>query len=266
MVYAIVAVIILIIDQAVKYWTTLNLAENATQDFIPNILELTNVHNDGAAYGLFSGEGARWIFVGLTVVFAILIIYLLSKDVISGKMGKWTIVMVLAGGLGNCIDRVINGYVVDMFHFQFPVFGRDYPVFNVADMFISVCGVLFCIWLIFHKREPKAAVDAAASAQRQRAAATPDYMSQLEKPVAEAKVELAEPEYIEQPVRRQAPTMPSIPTRGADPFAEFTAPAQPTRPAPQPMAKPQAAPAPAAPKKSGDEFSLDSILAEFKDI
>lgn len=266
MVYAIVAVLVLIIDQAVKYWTTLNLAEGATQTFIPNIVELTNLHNDGAAYGLLSGADARWIFVALTIVFAIFIIYLLSKDVISGKMGKWTIVLVLAGGLGNCIDRIINGYVVDMFHFTFPVFGRDYPVFNVADMFVSVCGVLFCLWLIFHKRPEPVAETAGSAEQRQRAAATPDYMSQMQKPVAEARVELSEPEPVAQAPRRPAATMP---TMGADPFAEFGGPVQPARPAAQPAAqpapRPAAAPA-AAPKKSEDEFSLDSIMAEFKDI
>lgn len=267
MAYAIVAVIILIIDQAVKYWTTLNIAVGDTHAFIPGILELTNVHNNGAAYGIFSDANARWIFVALTIIFSIVIIWALSKDIIAGKMGRLTIVLVLAGGFGNCIDRIINGYVVDMFHFtlplSFPVFNSDYPVFNVADMFISICGILFCIWLIFHKRPEKEKASPKAHETHEKPVRTPDYMAQMEKPVAEAKIELSRPA-----VKPAAPTQqPRSANFGADPFADWNAPESTVPAAP---AAPAAAPAqpakPAAAKKSEDEFSLDSIMAEFKDL
>lgn len=264
MAYAIVVVIILIIDQAIKYWTTLNIAVGDTHAFIPGILELTNLHNDGAAYGLLSGANARWIFVALTIVFSIVIIWALSKNVIAGKMGRWTIVLVLAGGLGNCIDRIINGEVVDMFHFllpkSFPVFNLDYPVFNLADMFISICGVLFCIWLIFHKRPKKEKVGPKVHEAHEKPVRTPDYMAQIEKPVAEAKIELSRPA-----VRPAAPAQqPSSASFGADAFADWNAPESPAPSAPS--AAPAQPAKPAAAKKSEDEFSLDSIMAEFKDL
>ena len=263
MAYAIVLVIILIIDQAVKYWTTLNIALNDTHSFIPGVLELTNVHNPGAAYGLLSDANARWIFVALTLAFTILVIWILSKGIISGKMGRWTIILVLSGGLGNCIDRIINGYVVDMFHFtlpeSFPVFNSGYPVFNVADMFISICGALFCIWLIFHKQPKKEKAAPEIRETREKPVRT-DYISQMEKPVAEAKIELSRPA-----VRPAAPAQqPSPASFGSDPFADWNAPDSAAVPAP--AAAPAQQPKPAAAKKPGDEFSLDSIMAEFKDL
>ncbi|NCC66724.1 MAG: signal peptidase II [Clostridia bacterium] len=264
MAYAIVAVIILIIDQAVKYWTTLNIAMGDTQAFIPGILELTNLHNSGAAYGLFSEANARWIFVALTIVFSIVIIWALSKNVIAGKMGRWTIVLVLAGGLGNCIDRIINGEVVDMFHFilplSFPVFNSDYPVFNLADMFISICGVLFCIWLIFHKRPKKEKVGPKVHETHDKPVRTPDYMAQMEKPVAEAKIELSRPA-----VKPATPAQqPNSVAFGADTFSDWNIPESSAASAPAPV--PAQQPKPATAKKPGDEFSLDSIMAEFKDL
>lgn len=261
MAYAIVAVIILILDQAVKYWTTVNIALNDTASFIPGFIELTNIHNPGAAYGLL--KGFTWLFIPLTIIFVVAVIVMLSKNIIKGQFGRWTIVLVMAGGIGNCIDRIINGYVVDMFHFVFPVFGRDYPVFNVADMFISVCGVLFCIWLIFHKEPKKETVDGGrarrAPKHPERPVKGPDYMSQLQKPVAEAKVELNAP--------ARAAEAPAQPMRRTpdDAFAEWSGSAVTGKPAePTVQTQPENAPAKSA-KKSDDEFSLESIMAEFKD-
>lgn len=272
MAYAIVAVIILILDQAVKYWTTVNIALNDSMSFIPGFIELTNIHNEGAAYGIF--KGMTWLFIPLTIIFVIAVIYMLVKNVIDGKFGRWTILMVMAGGIGNLIDRIINGKVVDMFHFVFPVFGRDYPVFNVADMFISICGVLFCIWLIFHKSPKEETANGApvkkAPKQPVRPVRGPDYMAQLQKPIAEAKVELSSPNRTaEAPVQ----TLP----KSDDVFAEWSA-STVTGKAADPISRPaqgaadsqEARPAKAsaetnAKKNSDDDFSLESIMAEFKD-
>ncbi len=301
MLYAIAAVIVLIIDQATKYWTILNLIPNGTaKPFIPGFIELVNVHNTGAAFGIFDGGWARWIFVVLTLIFTVAVIYMFSKNIISGGLGRWSLVMVLAGGLGNCIDRMFNGYVVDMFHFQF----MEFAVFNVADIFITVFGIVFCCFLIFHK-EPQKETKSTSSRPLPRATERPkkgaDYLTQLQKPVIEGR------EAIETERRNSAPppmddgfsawnmpqsepkvapnTPPSAPASrrpavqsGGRPVApeprdfsvsqqepprkaphsEFTAPAAnpftdtPSRPTP-------------APKKSGSEFNIEDIIAEFKD-
>jgi signal peptidase II len=213
MVYAIVAVIVLIIDQAVKMWIVRSdIIYGMSREFIPGFMDLTHHHNTGMAFGLFADTSwGRWFFIALTLVFCAVIIYLLSRNIIRGRAGRWLIVLVMAGGLGNCIDRVINGYVVDMFDFSFKIFGQDFPIFNVADMFVTVCGIAFCLWLIFHK-EPfeektaggppkprnKAELERARSKAiqqriREQTLAEPhqdDYITQLKKPVATAKNDL----------------------------------------------------------------------------
>lgn len=165
MLYAIAAVIALIIDQAVKYWTTAHIVLNAgTKKLIPGFIHLTNLHNTGAAFSFL--EGARWFFIVLCIVFVAAVIFLLAKNIIKGNAARWMSVMVLAGAVGNCIDRIINGYVVDMFEFEFKIFGMSFPVFNVADILITVGGILFCIFFLLEPSEPKksAVSDAAAKA------------------------------------------------------------------------------------------------------
>ena len=108
---------------------------------IPGLFQFTYVQNTGAAWSSF--EGQLWLFALVFAVFAAFIIW----ELITKKMGfkafeRWCLVAVFAGGLGNMIDRLRLGYVVDMIHLEF----MDFPVFNVADCFIC-CG---CIGLIVH--------------------------------------------------------------------------------------------------------------------
>lgn len=153
MIYAIVIVLILIGDQAVKLWTTNNIVLGAIGEdcvsLIPGVVHLTNVHNYGAAFSIL--QNARWILVAVTAVFVIVVIILIGSEIIHTGFGRWTVCLVLAGAIGNCIDRILYGYVVDMFEFEF----FSFPVFNVADIFITVAGILFCIHLILHN-EPEA--------------------------------------------------------------------------------------------------------------
>lgn len=248
MAYAIVTVIVLIIDQAVKYWTTVNIELNETISFIPGFIELTNIHNTGAAYGIL--KNVDWLLISMPLLFGVAVIVILSKNIIKDKFGRWTLLLVMAGGLGNCIDRIINGYVVDMFHFEFY---QSYPVFNVADMFISICGFLFCLYLIFHKsptKEAEVQTDDKISKKPDHAKG-PDYMSQIQKTVAEAKFELGSPD-------RQLNHKANV---ANDPFADLSVASIEKTDAPKmPEGKPTA-----ANSLSDDEFSLDSIMAEFKE-
>ncbi|MCD7829125.1 MAG: signal peptidase II [Clostridiales bacterium] len=165
MVYAIATVLVLILDQAVKFWTTKNILLDAIGDecatLIPGVIHLTNVHNYGAAFSIL--ENARWLLVLVSLIFVIAIIVLISMEIIHTPFAKWTAVLVMAGALGNCIDRVLYGYVVDMFELEF----MNFAVFNVADMFITVCGILFCIHVIVYK-EPEAVRNANESPAARR--------------------------------------------------------------------------------------------------
>ena len=148
MLYAIFAVLVIILDQGMKYWVSGAIhMESAGETFIPGILSLVNVHNDGAAFGFLAGSNARIYFIILTGIFTIAVIVALATKFISGPLARWSLVMVTAGGLSNCIDRVLYGYVQDMFKCEFV----NFPVFNVADIVITIFALLFVLAVIFER-------------------------------------------------------------------------------------------------------------------
>lgn len=212
MLYAIVAILALILDQAVKYWTTANIVLNTGEKaLIPGFLRLTNVHNDGAAFSIL--EGQRWFFVVLCIVFVAVVTYMLVKNVIKSAPARWTAVLVMAGAVGNCIDRIINGYVVDMFEFEFLIFGKPFPVFNVADIFITVCGILFCIFFLLEPTDNTARKNIAKAAAAMGEAEEPVKKAAPVKKVRRAKIEI--PDF---PQRPKADVPAHDPN---DPFAEW---------------------------------------------
>ena len=147
MLYSIVAMLVVILDQAVKYWVTNTLMGYDIVKFIPGVISLVNVPNDGAAFSMLSGGGARIYFIIVTVVFCVAVILALATNFISGRVARWSLVMVAAGGFANCIDRVIYGYVVDMFKVEL----FNFAIFNVADIFITVFAIVFALAIIFEK-------------------------------------------------------------------------------------------------------------------
>lgn len=151
MLYAIVALLVVIADQAVKYWVAADtvISTVGIRKLIPGVVSLVNVHNDGAAFSFLSGGGARIGFILVCGVFTVFVIIALATNMISGKVGRWSAVMVAAGGIGNCLDRILYGYVQDMFMLEFV----NFAVFNVADIFITVFCIVFILYVIFGMRE-----------------------------------------------------------------------------------------------------------------
>ena len=149
MLYSIVGLLVIILDQAVKYWVQNTLFGTDIVKFIPGVISLVNVHNDGAAFSFLSGSGARIYFIIATGIFTVLVIIALATNFVSGKVSRWSLVLVTAGGLGNCIDRVIYGYVQDMFKVEL----FNFAIFNVADVFITVFAIVFVLAMIFEKPE-----------------------------------------------------------------------------------------------------------------
>ena len=146
MLYAIFAVLVIILDQGVKLMVSDVIHVEAGQTLIPGILSIVKVPNYGAAFGFLSDSNPRIFFIILTGVFTLAVIIALATKFISGPLARWSIVMVTAGGISNCIDRVIYGYVLDMFKFE-PM--PNFPVFNVADIFITIFAILFVLAIIF---------------------------------------------------------------------------------------------------------------------
>ena len=157
MFYTIIGIIVIILDQAVKLLVTNTITGDAPiKELIPGVLSLVSVRNDGAAFSFLAGGGARIWFIILTGIFTLLVIIALATNFISGKFGRWCMVLVVAGGLSNCLDRILYGYVLDMFKIEL----FDFAVFNVADIFITVGCIAFILYILFGgEKEPEPDAD-----------------------------------------------------------------------------------------------------------
>ena len=244
--YAIVAILILIADQGLKYWVTVNIAlDTGHVTLIPGVLELTNIHNNGAAFSMLK-HAPHWIFIIFTLVFAAIAVFCLRRNVVHGKVGRWSVVLVLAGAVGNCIDRILSGYVVDMFNFLFVRFA----VFNLADVFIVVAGITLCLHVIFYRGDDGADDAAPKTARRQRTGAAHDAPKARRLHLPARRKPDAAPEASTKPAPNAAPAAaaPEAAPAPDDLFAAWNrAPvaAQPVTPAAPEAAAP--APKPAAP-------------------
>ena len=133
------------VDQFTKYLTMTNI--DGVVPFIPNFLSFTYAQNDGAAWSILRGQ--MWLFVLIFAVMTVLVLVeYFKKPMPFTKFERWCIAAVYAGGLGNIIDRIFRGKVVDMIQLDF----MDFPVFNVADCFITCgCIALFISLAFFNK-------------------------------------------------------------------------------------------------------------------
>ena len=136
----IVAIAILIIDQVTKriIATTMNIGDS--YEVIPNFLNITSHRNNGAAWGILSGK--MGFFYIITIVILIVLVLLYIKEAKYNLFMQVAISLLFAGALGNFIDRLVNGEVVDFVDTN--IFGYDFPIFNVADSSLTI-GVLFII-------------------------------------------------------------------------------------------------------------------------
>ena len=145
---AVFAALILAADQITKFLTVSNISLYSKVEFLPGIVSLTYVRNDGAAFSML--EGQQWLFAVVFAVFAVFIIWEFAKKRMPFTMfERFCIVAVFAGGLGNMIDRLRLGYVVDMIATDF----MNFPVFNVADIFITCGCILLMLHLVFLNKE-----------------------------------------------------------------------------------------------------------------
>lgn len=141
--------LLIIGDQLAKYAARTNLT-NRSVPIIPGYFELTYLENRGAAFGIFQSK--RFILIGLTsVVILALIIYLIKKRPARPWM-RASLILIIGGAIGNLIDRIANGYVVDYLHFYVRnVF--NWPVFNFADICVVIGTILLAAELLFTKEQ-----------------------------------------------------------------------------------------------------------------
>lgn len=225
MVYGIIALLALLVDQFLKFWTVSNVALNTgIRPLIPGFLHITYIKNFGAVFGVMSGFGAlRWILLILLIAFTALMVFAFLKGYFRTGFIKLSGALLLAGLLGNGIDRAIYGYVPDIFEFEFVKFA----IFNLADVLVLVGGILF--------------VAAILTGGLRRADEFDDYEEE-EAPVRPARRR----EYDDEPAARRAPrTAEEAPVRRTAPRASAPAAAAPS-------ARSTAAPSPARQRAAGN--------------
>ena len=143
MLYILLAVTILGVDIMTKIWAKAQLAGNVSVPIIEDVFHLTYVENRGAAFGIL--QNAWVFFIVVAVILFVVVLWLLKTYKERHVLMKLGLSFLCAGALGNTIDRIMQGYVVDFFDFRL----IDFPVFNVADIFVCVGAGVLAVFFIF---------------------------------------------------------------------------------------------------------------------
>jgi signal peptidase II len=133
---------IVLIDQITKYFAVENLSKIGSIPIVYNIFHLTFTTNTGVAFGMFKGINFLFIFISLLVITIVAFNY---KSFPKGKLRPWIVGLIIGGGIGNLIDRIFRGSVVDFLDF------RVWPIFNIADSAVSIAIVLL-IYLVLTEK------------------------------------------------------------------------------------------------------------------
>ncbi len=137
------------IDQVSKWLIVANMSLGESVEAIPGLLDFTYTHNDGMALGIGS-DTFRWIFIGVTVAICSVLIYLMFRSEFKNKLYFASVACIVGGGVGNLIDRLFNGYVVDFLALSFFP-----PICNFADYCITAGTVLLIIFILFYYGKKK---------------------------------------------------------------------------------------------------------------
>lgn len=142
-------ILLVVVDQISKIWAILALKDKEPISIIPKVLKLQYHENTGAVWGIMSGKTLLLAFS--TVIILALLIFIYSKIPMEAKFNilKVIFVFIMAGAIGNFIDRVFRRYVVDFIYFEL----IDFPIFNIADSYITVSSVLLLLLAIFYYKD-----------------------------------------------------------------------------------------------------------------
>ena len=139
---SIMIILIVAFDQITKYIVSHTMTDGKIVKFIPNLVQFRYAENTGMAFSMFSG--ARWMFVALTVAVCVGALWYLFSNKCQSLWLYWSLGVVVAGGIGNLIDRILFGFVVDFIE---PIF-IDFAVFNIADCAVTCGAVVLVSYLV----------------------------------------------------------------------------------------------------------------------
>lgn len=145
----IAGIVLILLDQGTKVWALQSLKPIKNMTLVEGFMDLTFVENRGVAFGMFSGQ--RWFILLLTAVITVVLIcfYRGLPQKKEYRAVRASIVLILAGAIGNILDRLFRGYVVDFFEFTF----FEWPVFNVADIYVVAGVILLAFMILFVIKE-----------------------------------------------------------------------------------------------------------------
>lgn len=151
MLYFVLAAGLVALDQLVKYLVSTYIPVGGSVPFLPYIMDLTYVRNTGCAFSLL--EEHTWLLTLISAVMSVVLGTALAKGFFKHPLGKITLSLLLAGAVGNLVDRALYGYVIDMFRTLF----MDFAVFNVADICVVVGGIAAAAYylVLYDKLEGK---------------------------------------------------------------------------------------------------------------
>jgi signal peptidase II len=146
------SLIILILDQITKTWVSTHLSFNQPVNILPHF-DLRLLHNTGAAWSILADQGGwqRWFLSGLAIIVSIVIMVWLTRLDSKQRWLACGLALILGGALGNVMDRIIYGYVVDFIDIYYQAW--HWPAFNIADIGISIGAVMLLIDAIIFKQE-----------------------------------------------------------------------------------------------------------------
>ena len=136
--------LLLFLDQYTKSLVVANFKLAESKQFIDGFINFVYIHNKGGAWGLLNGR--TWLLLSLTIVIMLVCIALIIKHGLKNKLMFWSISLIIFGGIGNMLDRILrDGNVVDFIHLEFM---PSFPVFNIADCSIVIGGALLILYFI----------------------------------------------------------------------------------------------------------------------
>jgi signal peptidase II len=139
--YLLLTSILILLDRLAKWWASSSLTTGQPTPLLGQSIRLTRVHNVGGAFGIFPGSGE--LFLAVSGVVSVVLLVLLLASRVRGILARMGIAIVLAGAVGNLIDRLLYGFVLDFFEI------RGFPVFNLADACITVGAGLIILHVLF---------------------------------------------------------------------------------------------------------------------